>query len=147
MQSTYCTCTFKNFREDFIFAKLSFLKIKPSRNCKITLSFIDIGKSFLSREFVTSLICLLMLHVFAKIKSSRKFPNLQYFILYFQIAFTFGLMITVLIQMFGHVSGGHMNPAVSIAMAAALKISPVRALLYTAAQCVGGIFGSLILKG
>ena len=67
--------------------------------------------------------------------------------LYFQIAFTFGLMITVLIQMFGHVSGGHMNPAVSIAMAAALKISPVRALLYTAAQCVGAIFGSLILKG
>ena len=54
----------------------SFMKIKPSRNGKITLSFIDIGKSCLSREFFTSLICLLML--FAKIKFSRKFPNLQY---------------------------------------------------------------------
>ena len=54
----------------------SFVKIKPSRNGKITLSFIDIGKSCLSREFFTSLICLSML--FAKIKFSRKFPNLQY---------------------------------------------------------------------
>ena len=53
-----------------------FVKIKPSRNGKITLSFIDIGKSCLSREFFTSLMCLLML--FAKIKFSRKFPNLQY---------------------------------------------------------------------
>ena len=54
----------------------SFVKIKPSRNGKITLSFIDIGITCLSREFFTSLICLLML--FAEIKFSRKFPNLQY---------------------------------------------------------------------
>ena len=71
-----CYCKFGFFREDFIFTKLrSFMKIKPSRNGKITLSFIDIGISCLSREFFTSLICLLML--FAKIKFSRKFPNLQ----------------------------------------------------------------------
>ena len=54
----------------------NFVKIKPSRNGKITLSFIDIGKSCLSCEFFTSLICLLML--FEKIKFSRKFPNLLY---------------------------------------------------------------------
>ena len=47
----------------------SFTKIKPSRNGKITLSFIYIGKSCLNREFFTSLICLLML--FAKIKFSE----------------------------------------------------------------------------
>ena len=52
----------------------SFVKMKPSRNGKITQSFIDIGKFCLSREFFTSL-CLLML--FVKIKFSRKFPNLQ----------------------------------------------------------------------
>ena len=72
-------CKFGIFREDFIFAKLrmrSFVKIKTSRNGKITLSFNDIGKSCLSRDFFTSLICLLLL--FAKIKFSRKFPNLQY---------------------------------------------------------------------
>ena len=56
----------------------SFVKIKPSGNGKITLrlSFIDIGKSCLNREFFTSLMCLLM--QCAKIKFSRKFPNLQY---------------------------------------------------------------------
>ena len=54
----------------------SFVKIKPSRNGKITLSFINIGKSCLSRDFFKSLICLLML--FVKINFSRKFPNLQY---------------------------------------------------------------------
>ena len=54
----------------------SFVKIKPLGYCKITLSFIDKGKSCLSYEFITSLVRLLML--FAKIKFSRKFPNLQY---------------------------------------------------------------------
>ena len=44
----------------------SFVKIKPSRNDKITLSSNDIGKPCLSCEFFTSLICLLML--FAKNK-------------------------------------------------------------------------------
>lgn len=64
-----------------------------------------------------------------------------------RIAFAFGLMIAICIQMIGHVSGGHMNPAVSIAMAVAMEISPLRALLYTTGQVVGGILGSLLLKG
>ena len=68
----------------------SFVKIKPSRNGKITLSFIDIGKPCLSREFFISLICLLML--FAKIKFSRKFA-----ILHVQLAYRlFSLLRSVL---------------------------------------------------
>ena len=55
-------------------------------------------------------------------------------------------MIAVLIQMIGHVSGGHMNPAVSIAMAVTMNISPLRAILYVIVQCGGAILGSLILK-
>ena len=54
----------------------SFVKIRPSRNGEITLSFTNIGKSCLSCEFLTSYIYLLRL--FAKIKFSRKFPNVQY---------------------------------------------------------------------
>ena len=54
----------------------SFLKIKSSQNCEITLSFTDIEKSCPSREFLALQICLLTL--FAKIKLSRKFPDLQY---------------------------------------------------------------------
>ena len=37
----------------------SFVKRKPPRNDEITLSVTDIGKSCLSREILTSLICLL----------------------------------------------------------------------------------------
>ena len=54
----------------------SFVKLKPSRNGKITLLFIDIGKSCLSREFFTSLVCLLML--FAKIKVLAKSESTVY---------------------------------------------------------------------
>ena len=67
--------------------------------------------------------------------------------MYFQIALTFGFMITVCVQMFGHVSGGHMNPAVSIAMAVSMHVSPSRAFLYVISQCTGGIMGSLLLRG
>ncbi|KAH3700204.1 aquaporin AQPAn.G-like [Dreissena polymorpha] len=66
---------------------------------------------------------------------------------FIRVGLTFGLMITVCIQIIGHVSGGHMNPAVSIAMAVAMEISPLRAVTYTAAQCLGGMLGSLLLKG
>ena len=50
----------------------SFVKIKPSQNGKITLSFTDIRISCPSGEFLMLQICLNML--FAKIKFSRKFP-------------------------------------------------------------------------
>ena len=60
-----------------IFARVlfsrSFVKIRSLQNCEISLSFTDIGKSCLSREFLTSQKCLSML--FAKIKFSRKYPN------------------------------------------------------------------------
>lgn len=49
--------------------------------------------------------------------------------------------------MIGHVSGGHMNPAVTIAMMVNKAVSPSRAVMYVVAQTVGGILGSLILKG
>ena len=54
----------------------SFMKINPSRNDEITLSFTDLGQSCPSSKFLTSQICLLRL--FTKIKFSRKFPNLKY---------------------------------------------------------------------
>ena len=54
----------------------SFVKIKSSHNCEITLSTTDIGNSYHSGKIFRSQVCLLTL--FAKIKFSRKFPDLQY---------------------------------------------------------------------
>lgn len=49
--------------------------------------------------------------------------------------------------MFGHVSGGHINPAVTIAMAVTLNISLIRAILYVVAQVIGAIIGGYLVKG
>ena len=54
----------------------SFVKIKSSPNGEITLSTTDIVKSCSSRDFLLSQVCLLTL--FAKIKISRNFLDLQY---------------------------------------------------------------------
>ena len=55
----------------------SFVKMKSSRNGKITLPFTNIGKSCPSHKFLSSQICLKSIS--AKIKLSQTFPDLQYF--------------------------------------------------------------------
>ena len=56
----------------------SFVKIKPSRNAEITLSFTDVGNSCPGWEFVTLQILYVFLKLFAKSKFSQKLQNLQY---------------------------------------------------------------------
>ncbi|XP_065156317.1 aquaporin AQPAe.a-like isoform X2 [Atheta coriaria] len=63
-----------------------------------------------------------------------------------ETALTFGFMIYLLVQTLGHVSGGHFNPAVSIAMFATCNIGLIKLAIYIAAQCAGAIAGSAILK-
>ena len=52
-----------------------------------------------------------------------------------------------LIVMFGVVSGGHFNPAVTLAAWAIKRISSVDALIYMLAQLSGGVLGALLCKG
>jgi len=49
--------------------------------------------------------------------------------------------------MFGHLSGGHFNPSVSVGMAVGLIITPLRAIMYVIAQTIGAIVGAMLLKG
>lgn len=51
-----------------------------------------------------------------------------------------------LIVMFGVVSGGHFNPAVTLAAAALKRIAPVDAAIYMLAQLSGGVLGALLCK-
>uniref|UniRef100_A0A1B6CWT4 Aquaporin n=1 Tax=Clastoptera arizonana TaxID=38151 RepID=A0A1B6CWT4_9HEMI len=62
------------------------------------------------------------------------------------IAFTFGLTVMAIVQAIGHVSGGHINPAVTFGFLAAGRISIIRAILYVVAQCVGAVAGSATVK-
>lgn len=63
-----------------------------------------------------------------------------------QIALSFGLSVATSVWIIGHISGGHINPAVTCAMLVTRRISLIRAILYIIAQCVGGIAASALLR-
>lgn len=66
---------------------------------------------------------------------------------YLHVSLTFGFAVATLIQAVGHISGGHLNPAVSVAMMVTRRITFLRGVLYVAAQMLGAICASAILKG
>lgn len=61
------------------------------------------------------------------------------------ISFAFGLSVIAMAYAIGHISGCHINPAISIAMVAAGRMRLDEAILYIAAQIVGAIIGAGIL--
>lgn len=61
------------------------------------------------------------------------------------IALTFGLVVLAMIHTFGDVSGAHLNPAVTIAFAAARRFAWRDVPGYVAAQLVGAVSASLLL--
>jgi aquaporin TIP len=63
------------------------------------------------------------------------------------VAAAHGLVIAVMVCAFGHVSGGHFNPAVSIGMLITKRMNPTEFVGYVVAQCVGGIAAALLLAG
>lgn len=64
---------------------------------------------------------------------------------YLGVALAFGFALVTATFAFGHVSGGHFNPAVSIGMVAAGKLCPKRAAFYIIAQVVGALVGAAII--
>ncbi|KAM3875680.1 aquaporin-4-like [Diretmus argenteus] len=63
------------------------------------------------------------------------------------ISLCFGLSIATLVQCFGHISGAHLNPAVTAAMVVTRKLSLSKAVFYLLAQCLGAVVGAAILYG
>lgn len=55
------------------------------------------------------------------------------------IALAHGLAIGLMVMAAGHISGGHFNPAVSIAMLVTRRIEPNKALFYIIAQLAGAL--------
>jgi aquaporin Z len=61
------------------------------------------------------------------------------------IPFAFGLGLLLAIYAFGHVSGGHFNPAVTIAMVLDGRTKPVDGVGYIVAQIVGAVGAAALL--
>ena len=61
------------------------------------------------------------------------------------IALTFGLVVTALIYAFGHISGAHFNPAVSIAFVVMKEFEKKELLPYIIAQVSGALWASATL--
>ena len=61
------------------------------------------------------------------------------------VALAFGLTVLTMAYAVGHVSGAHFNPAVSVGMAAAGRMSWGNVPGYVISQVVGGIAGAAIL--
>jgi aquaporin Z len=61
------------------------------------------------------------------------------------IAFAFGLAVLAMVYAIGAISGCHINPAISISMFVAGKLSAKDTALYVVFQCIGAIIGAGIL--
>ena len=57
-----------------------------------------------------------------------------------------GVVIAALVYAGGHVSGGHYNPAISLAVLVRGRLAPADAVAYWIAQIVGGVLGALLAR-
>ncbi|XP_060772391.1 aquaporin-1-like [Neoarius graeffei] len=64
-----------------------------------------------------------------------------------KVSLAFGLAIATLAQSLGHISGAHLNPAVTLGMLVSCQISIARAIFYILAQVLGSSVASGIVYG
>lgn len=73
--------------------------------------------------------------------------HLEKVALQMKISLAFALAIATLAQSLGHISGAHLNPAVTLGLLVSAKISALRCLCYILAQMLGAVAASAIVNG
>uniref|UniRef100_A0A8D0GQP5 Aquaporin-2 n=1 Tax=Sphenodon punctatus TaxID=8508 RepID=A0A8D0GQP5_SPHPU len=81
--------------------------------------------------------------IFFGLGSALNWPSTTPSIL--QISLAFGLAIATLVQAVGHISGAHINPAVTVACLVGSHVSLLRAVFYVVAQILGAVAGAALL--
>ena len=61
------------------------------------------------------------------------------------VAFAFGLTVVTMAYAIGHISGCHLNPAISIGLAVGKRFPFSQVIPYIIAQVLGGVLGSTVL--
>ena len=61
------------------------------------------------------------------------------------ISFAFGLTVLTMVYAIGHISGCHINPAITVSMLVARKIKSKDAVGYIIAQCLGAIIAVAVI--
>lgn len=62
------------------------------------------------------------------------------------IALAFGLLVATIVQAIGHVSGGHINPAVTAGLLVGGEIKVLKALCYIIVQVLGAVAGAALIR-
>ncbi|RZF40039.1 hypothetical protein LSTR_LSTR002442 [Laodelphax striatellus] len=123
-------------------------RIMSALKNRLGVSEVTDNKSNLGRALVAEMVGNFVLNFFGclsvldlnKAANAQAAPNIVV------IALSFGLAIMACVQSLGHVSGAHINPAVTFGFVATGKVTIIRAVLYIIAQCIGAIGGSAALK-
>jgi MIP family channel proteins len=76
--------------------------------------------------------------------ASKYFPEATYGI--FGVAVAHGLVLAVMVTAFMGISGGHLNPAVTLGLLAARRTDLRSAGAYIVAQLLGGVLAALLIK-
>lgn len=64
-----------------------------------------------------------------------------------KVSLAFALAIATLAQSLGHISGAHLNPAVTLGLLVSCQISVLRCVCYILAQMLGAVAASAIVNG
>lgn len=74
---------------------------------------------------------------------AAKFPELG--VGFLGVAFAFGLTVLTMVYAFGHVSGGHFNPAISLGLFTGGRFQASHVIPYMVVQVLGGIVAAALL--
>jgi aquaporin Z len=62
------------------------------------------------------------------------------------VAAAHGLILAIMVSAFGHISGGHFNPAVTFGFLVTRRIDAAMAIVYWISQFVGAVIAALLLR-